>query len=151
MGEDDWFLLRGLATACAPMDVHTPYTYWVLCTRFSTTCFVLLHDNEPIGFLTAVRNGNELFIWRVGVLPEWRGQGLAQTLIHYIVSLRRPNEDVRLTIAPDNYASLGAFQAYCEKHGLQLVREPGFDPDVCPDKEITYRITDKARGKGLKL
>ncbi len=143
--EADHALLHRLAEACPPLDVHTPYTYWVLCTRFPETCFVLLHDGEPAGFLTAVRSARELFIWQIGLLPAWRGQGLSQLLIHSAVSAARQGEAIRVTIAPDNLASLGAFQGYCRKHGLSWTEEKQFDPNLCPDKENTYRMGEKSR------
>src|SRR5690606_20196666 len=39
-GPDDATLLRSLARRCPPLDLHTPYTYWVQATYFGDTCFV---------------------------------------------------------------------------------------------------------------
>ena len=118
---NDAALLRDLARRCYPLDVHTPYTYWVVCRFFGKGCFLLERAGVPVGYIMTVETPECLFVWQIGLLDHYRGQGHSQTLIRaaaeYAANL---GKEIQLSIAPENKASYGAFAAYCRNHGMTL-------------------------------
>ena len=117
----DAALLRDLARRCYPLDVHTPYTYWVVGRFFGRGCFLLEHAGEAVGYIMTVDTPECLFVWQIGLLEPWRAQGHSQILIgaaaEYAAQL---GKEIQLSIAPENKASYGAFAAYCRDHGMTL-------------------------------
>lgn len=138
--EADHALLLSLAERCPPLDVHTPYTYWVQCTLFSKSCFVLTLRSEDVGFITAVENEREALIWQIGILPAHRGKGCSSLLIGAALDVLLPRREVFVTIAPENRISLQSFQSACRKRGLCLTAVKPAEESLCPDRETTYRI-----------
>jgi hypothetical protein len=61
--EKDSETLFNLAKNNPPLDVHTPYTYWVIAKYFSDTSFILEQNGVPIGFITALETPEFIFIW----------------------------------------------------------------------------------------
>lgn len=117
----DAALLRDLARRCYPLDVHTPYTYWVVSRFFGCGCFLLEHSGEAVGYIMTVETPECLFVWQIGLLEPWRGQGRSQTLIGAAAAYAaKLGKEIRLSIAPENKASYGAFSAYCRDHGMTL-------------------------------
>ena len=113
-------LLRALAAACPPLDVHTPYTYWVLTRMFPGSCFIAFSGDTPVGFVTSVVADGKAFLWQVGVLPAARGRGLSAALINAVSDHARTSgiTAVETTVAPGNAASLAAFRSYAAGNGL---------------------------------
>lgn len=124
VNHDDAGLLLGLAKRCPPLDVHTPYTYWVICHSFAETSFVLRDDADPVGFLTGVGRGQELLIWQIGILPAARGQGASVLLLNALEerSAAMGITSFTTTIAPSNAASNGAMRSWCTLQGLTMTR-----------------------------
>lgn len=122
--EADAGLLLALAHRCPPLDIHTPYTYWVLSHLFGRQCFIALDGAEPVGFVTSVAEGTQALLWQVGVIDSHRGRGVSQLLIDAVVGAARESglRSVELSIDPTNANSLGAFRSYAKKHGLLLDR-----------------------------
>lgn len=118
----DASVLHLLATQCPPLDVHTPYTYWVLTHMFSDGCFVAEVDGDSVGFVTTVRKGTVAFLWQIGVRETHRGTGLSTRLIAQVVSWARTHNitTIQLSIDPGNEASTMAFRSFCSAHGLVM-------------------------------
>ena len=121
---EDAGVLHSLATQCPPLDVHTPYTYWVLTHMFADGCFVAEVDGNPIGFITTVRKNSVAFLWQIGVTEAHRGTGLATRLLAEVVSWARSLNitAVQLSIDPANVASTMAFTSFCAANELSLRR-----------------------------
>ena len=107
-----------------PLDIHTPYTYWVLCHMFGSGCFVALDDEVPVGFVTSVAEGERALLWQVGVVPSHRGRGISHLLIDAVAEFSRASRlsTVEFSIDPANANSLGTFGSYARKHGLPFDR-----------------------------
>ncbi len=118
--ENDASLLHSLATSCPPLDVHTPYTYWVLTHMFRDGCFVAMDGDKPVGFVTTVRKGDRAFLWQIGVLATHRSRKISTTLIESVVAWARDNglTRVEMSIDKNNAASLGTFRAFAAANGL---------------------------------
>lgn len=114
-------IMRWLAQQCFPLDVHTPYTYWVNASYYSQCCFLLEDDEKPIGYIMAIDAPMVVFIWQIGILKEYRKKGLSYALISscmdYAVSVEK---NIELTIAYDNDSSYAAFKTACQKRNLSM-------------------------------
>lgn len=119
--EADAALLRDFARKCPPLDLHTPYTYWVLCKFFSQSCFILSEDKKDMGYIMAFEAENIIFIWQIGVLPQYRRKGCSKMLIQAVVDFAYgKNKNVAVSIAKENEASYGAFLRYCRTNSISF-------------------------------
>lgn len=138
----DSLLLRDLAEASGgTLDVHTPYTYWVLEEYFSENCFIALLDEEPVGFATSVCQGNRGLLWQVGILPGHTGKGMGKKLLDALFSQFKKMgiQKVECTISPKNSASQKMLLRYCEKNALAIKKE-GLLEGICHESEERYFI-----------
>ena len=118
---NDGAIMRKLAHECGTLDLHTPYTYWVNACYQSESCFVAEEDGKPIGYIMAVDAPDVVFIWQIGIVPEWRGKGLADRLITKCVDYAtKKNKNIEVTIAADNRASYRAFKKACDKRNIAM-------------------------------
>ncbi len=143
--EQDAALLRTMAQACPPLDVHTPYTYWVIARFFGHLSFLLLLEDRPVGYITALDIPEGVFVWQIGILPEYRGRALSRKLIGAVAE-QAAGKPVWVTIDPANTGSRSAFEAYCRAQGLfmqpagALALQAKDLPDFL-EREIVYRIS----------
>lgn len=140
--EADADLILNLARACPPLDVHTAYTYWVVCHLYGGTSSILMDDQEAVGYIMGVPKDRTLFIWQLGVLPRYRGQGLTALLFNALLSSSASRfDEIELTIAPDNNASFGALASWSRANGLRI-EELGIIavPEHHEPGEILYRL-----------
>lgn len=139
--EEQYEQIKKLAENCPPLDVHTTYTYWVLSRYFADTSFVLYENDEAIGFITAIANGNIGFIWQIGLLPKHQNQRLSFLLIDKVVQAFRNKgiKVIELTIDADNKPSYAAFDSYCNKENLKLLRKEPSENQY--KSEIVYTIS----------
>lgn len=112
--ESDVSQVYELAQNLPPLIPHTMYTYWNLFRNFSDSCFVVVDENKPVGFITShptTTPPNEWFIWQVGILPEYRGRGLIDRLQERVITVAKKYGAVAIqtTIESDNPRSIAAF------------------------------------------
>lgn len=115
----DYELLRDLAYRCKPLDLHTPYTYWVCCNYFPDFCIVLENENNtPIGYIMGLVQNNTAFVWQIGILEEYRGKKCSVFLLDtFIKSCKTHGIDrFQTTIDPLNQNSNSAFKNYAFSH-----------------------------------
>lgn len=123
VNEQDSKTLEYLASVCPPLDVHTPYTYWVICRYFSETSFIAEYDGIPVGYITGIDSGTEVLVWQIGIVDEMRGKGLSGALIDKIVSLaEKKGRLIHVSIDKSNENSNSAFRSYCRSHRMKMVR-----------------------------
>lgn len=121
----DHTLLHQLAGACPPLDVHTPYTYWVAARMWGSTSFIAAVDGFPVGFALAVANlHGTMLLWQLGVLPGWRRRGVAAALADAVLAAADYHrmKRVDVTITADNTASLATIRAAASRTGWQVTR-----------------------------
>ena len=123
--EADALLLRQLAQSCKPLDVHTPYTYWVITKFFSESSFVLECDGRAIGFITALHNHDSFFVWQIGILQEYHKQKLSYLLIDRVVSTAKEKgfSSFMLSIDASNEKSNRAFTRYSANNGYTITEK----------------------------
>lgn len=125
--EADVDAVRGFVNLSKPLDLHTPFTYWVLLKYFGDSCFVIEEDNRVIGFISGMASSREkgvFYIWQIGVDPLYRGKGCAGLLLEKISEAagERHCHTLHVTIESDNTASIKAFTRFAGRHGSSLER-----------------------------
>ena len=135
---EDYINFRNMAKNCSPLDIHTPYTYWVVGQFFSEGCF-LLEDNEKIvGSIMTVTKDDTVFIWQIAILAEYRGKGLSDMLYEAVYNYAKGKgiERIMLSIDPSNLNSLSAFRRFCEKRQLNYRKQGTVDINI-PEEAYT--------------
>lgn len=147
VSDADAALLRHLSKMCPPLDVHTPYTYWVIAKYHAFSSFILECDSNPIGFITALDTHETVFIWQIGILEEYRRKGLSEMLISAVFNYSKSvSKDLEVTIAAENKASKSAFLSICKKQNAaieenEVIEIRDLDDYSFKETEIKYRIS----------
>ena len=146
--EQDTNAIYDLVPKLSPLTPHTRYTYWNLFRNFGDSCFIATNQEQPVGFITShptTTPSLEWFIWQAGILPEYRGNGLIDSLQDHVIDAARNSGAVALntSIETDNPRSFGAFSRMAVRLGTTMEEIERFnltpeDPSVAP--EVLYRI-----------
>lgn len=140
VNESDAELLQELAWKCDDVDIHTIYTYWVICRYFSNISFLMFDNGKPVGYIMAVENTKEVLIWQIGILKEYRKQKLSYSLIDAVMA--NCYKDVYVSIADSNISSKSAFRSYAAKNNYLF--EAAGRIDLCgldtTENERVYKL-----------
>lgn len=130
-----------------PLDTNSEYSYLMMAEFHSNTCLVAEINKEIVGFCTAnivcdpeVMFPDTLFVWQIGVLKSYRGQGLSSKMLkHLVTELKLPY--IACNIAPHNKGSFALFGSIAEQYNTEFrVKEDFTDEDFSgnpsPEKEI---------------
>lgn len=123
------------------LDLNSSYAYALIATHFHHTSAIAMCENKPIGFTSAymlpnkVSGHSELFIWQVGVDPQFQGQGIAFEMILHILNREvcKNVTTLKTTISPSNNASSRLFQKIASHFRAGMARTPYFGKDHFPD------------------
>jgi len=120
----DALLLRNLAKQCKPLDIHTHYTYWIICKFFGDSCFIISNENNPIGYIMTIVKNNILFIWQIGILKEYRGNHYSKILLDSVkqYAINNNYSKILVSISPNNKSSYYTFQNYCNHNNLTIIK-----------------------------
>ncbi|MCD8494394.1 MAG: diaminobutyrate acetyltransferase [Burkholderiaceae bacterium] len=130
------------------LEPNTAYFYLIFCSDFRHTCLIAEDGNEIAGVLIGYHPPSQpdtAFCWQIGVLAQWRGQGLGKRLLSAWLDLPA-NRHVRwltATVADDNQASDKLFRGFAESMGMSCTVSPRFISDHFPAghrPEPIYRI-----------
>lgn len=146
---NDYSVLRTLAKENKPLDLHTPYTYWVCCNYYSQYCFVLERNHRPIGYIMAISNKDCVFVWQIAISESFRGQHLSGILIDAVAkkAIADGYSELQVTISPKNLASYYSFYNYSKSSNFafekigELTVEDKEENILQTENEIIYRIT----------
>jgi len=117
--------IRECVSLCKPLDLHTPFTYWVIAEYFNKCSFVINIDNNIIGFITSIKTfNNSIFIWQIGIINEYRNKGLSKILINKVFeSAKKENiKKIQVSIDEKNSNSYNAFLKYAYENGYNMKR-----------------------------
>lgn len=152
----DGLAVHRLVAANPPLDVNSPYSYYLLCEHFAETCVLAEFQGEAVGFLSAYRRPDQpqvMFIWQVVVDPSMRGRGLAREMLLALLSRDTCHEvnTIESTVNPSNQASRRVFERFAEEHGEGLeeglfLNEAAFG-EGDHESEILLRIPLRAADK----
>jgi L-2,4-diaminobutyric acid acetyltransferase len=130
------------------LDLNSPYYYLTMSHWFSDTCLIAENpqDNSLVGIVTGFRlpaDPQTLFVWQVAVDEQYRGQGIAITLLDELAA----QADVRFvvaTISPSNLSSKRLFEKWAIAKEAAIVVSEGFSECYFPgqqhEQEDLYRI-----------
>jgi len=148
-------ILHSLARQCPPLDVHTPYTYWVVSEFFSDGCFILESDGTPVGYIMSLLRDRLLFLWQIGVAPDHQGKGCSALLYAALGEYAKSSGATELTttITDSNAASRAAMESFCRRRGFQpqAVGTVSISDDADPafhEVETRYRISLQSTDAG---
>jgi L-2,4-diaminobutyric acid acetyltransferase len=111
------------------LDVNSTYCYHLLSHYFGSTTVVALDGGRVIGFVSGYitpKDPSVAFLWQIGFLPSYQGQGLGGRLLDYWRSLPALSavSALQTTISPDNTASQGLFRSWSVKRGFGITCQP---------------------------
>ncbi|WP_040948959.1 GNAT family N-acetyltransferase [Gorillibacterium massiliense] len=117
-----------LVEQCGPyVAPHNLYVYWMLENYYTSTCKVMEHDSELIGFISGMPSvdNKSLFIWQICVHKEYRNQGIAFLLLDSILQSAREigYRFMELSISENNNASQSFFEKYARTNQLKTVEK----------------------------
>jgi len=117
--------VRELIDYCKPLDLHTPFTYWVLSEYFNNTCLVLEDEGSIVGYAGGMKSTsveNVFYLWQIGLLPNYRGKGFFSALLDKIIEeVKKLGCDyLEFSVLSDNHQSINAFTNYAKKKGLPI-------------------------------
>ena len=128
-----WRLVQSIGT----LELNSAYLYLLMATDFGQTCLLAKHQGQPAGMVIGYRPPREpeaAFVWQVGLLPRFRGQGLGLRMLEAWRELPA-NLDARwvtATVDPHNRASQALFAALAQRLDVPLAQQPHFTTDQFP-------------------
>lgn len=144
----DGTALWRLAQAAGTLEVNSQYFYLLLATDFGDTCLVAEHDGQPAGMVMGYQPPREpgtAFVWQVGVLPRYQGQGVGLRLLQAWLDLpaNAHCQWVTATVADDNSASQALFKKLARTLHTDCTVQPHFTAELFAHEhpaEPLYRI-----------
>ena len=123
--------------AIGTLELNSAYLYLLMATDFGQTCLLAHHEDKPAGMVIGYRPPREpdaAFVWQVGVLPEFRGQGLGIQMLSAWRELPSVQDArwITATVDPDNQSSRALFGALAKRLGVPLEIQPHFTPEHFP-------------------
>ncbi|WP_327357035.1 diaminobutyrate acetyltransferase [Streptomyces sp. NBC_01304] len=149
---EDGAALWRIARDSKTLDLNSSYSYLLWCRDFAGTSVVARDEQgEPVGFITGYirpERPQTLLVWQVAVDSEYRGRGLAGSMLDGLaqrVGITHGLRTIETTITPGNTASERLFTSFAERHGAPCAREVLFGVEDFPDgaahdPEVLYRI-----------
>lgn len=142
--------LYQLAKAVGGLDVNSEYAYLLAGLHHTQTSVIAEIDGQPAGFITGyslhgAHTPHCLFIWQVGVHPDFRGIGLGQQMILDICN-RPENKHFHFfetTITPSNNASKRMFESVATTLGAPMLMTGRLEANIFSqghEAETIYRV-----------
>ncbi len=104
--------------AAAHLFDHQPRESWASGFLSDPTHHLLIAyaDGRPVGFVSGVEmthpdKGTEMFVYELGVAPEWRRQGIAKALLLELVEIARERGCYGMWVLTDD-GNAGAVASY---------------------------------------
>ncbi len=141
-------ILRMIASS-PPLDVNSLYCYLLICTHFRKTSVVAESSAGLTGFISAYLTPDTpetLFVWQVVVHPDYRGQGLARSMLDELLTRSYPTRlrYLETTVNPTNTSSRALFYSAARRLHTALTESLLFTEndfgENSHEKEILYRI-----------
>ncbi len=124
-GKRIWSLIDRIGT----LERNTGYYYALFAREFAKTCVVAEHQGELVGFVVGFRppeRPNSVFVWQVGVSPDFRGHRIATGLLVNLLD-RTGADHLEATVSEDNTASCALFRGLGRKLNIPCRTEACFE------------------------
>ncbi|MBP9884980.1 MAG: ribosomal protein S18-alanine N-acetyltransferase [Leptospiraceae bacterium] len=107
---DDYEVLTKLEQECFPTEAWT-FDQIKSHHQLQNSLLYFREDKslEPIGYLIYLENSYEIEILRIGVVADFRRNGIANQLLDFLESLRKKRE-ILLEVKSENFAAIGLYQ-----------------------------------------
>lgn len=147
--------IHRLVEACGSLDQNSRYLYLLLCTHFSQyTLTAKASDGTLAGFASSYphpKQKNTLFIWQVGVSPDFRKHGIGSRLIQTLISNNSESDIayIEATVTPSNQASFNMFKKIAKSLEAEITTEVYFPKELLPpghEEEWLIRIGPIKKG-----
>ncbi|WP_286237257.1 diaminobutyrate acetyltransferase [Neptuniibacter halophilus] len=139
--------MSALIRRCPPLDTNSLYCNLLQCRDFSETSILAEGpDGQAVGFISGYippARPDTLFIWQVALDSNWRGQGIARTMLSELFQRVEQAKYLETTISPSNAASRKLFTGFFSEHFMEyetsLLFERGDHLDADHEDEVLYR------------
>ena len=138
--------IRVLIDICKPLDLHTPFTYWILSEYFNNTCLVLEDEETIFGYTGGMKSSSKegvFYLWQIGLLPNYRGKGYFGLLLDRVIEEAKKTgcHSLEFSVLSNNYQSINAFSNYAKEKGLPMEKRDSLDfYDKLADEECKEDI-----------
>ena len=103
--------LRHLEQVCFPKDAWPLFDLIAVLTFGGVVRLKAVENGKMVGFIAGDPRPRENLAWiaTIGVLPEYRGKGIARALLEACESdIKQPR--IRLSVRPSNYEAIRMYQ-----------------------------------------
>lgn len=119
------------------LDLNSPYSYLMLCRYFNKTCVISEFDNRIVGFVSGFflpESPDILFIWQVAVHNKNLRQGLALSMLKYLIAKNsaKPVRFVKMTVNPTNKAAHKLYRKLASELKTTIKETKGFPSCLFP-------------------
>ena len=129
------------------LDRNSAYAYVLGFDEFGATSLIARDQVAGVlaGFILGLsppRRPESLFVWQIGVAPDYRGTGLGGRMLDALVQRVGPRF-LEATVTPSNAASHALFRAFARRHGVEAALHPAYAAHDFPgghEAEDRYRI-----------
>ncbi len=148
ISQGDSSRVLSLVEQCGPyVAPHNLYVYWMLENYYASTCKVIEHDSELIGFISGMPSvdNNSLFIWQICIHKEYRNQGIASLLMDSILQSAREigYRFMELSFSESNNAGQSFFEKYAQTNQLKTVEKRKEHIGNIIEEIIKYEISKR--------
>ena len=148
-----WELVRGAGS----LEPNSPYAYLLFSEYFADSCAVACDGDAVAGAIIGFRapqRPDALFVWQIGVSPEYRGQSLGRRMLAWLMDQNAPGgvRFLEATVTPDNEPSQRMFRGFARATGSACDESPLFPAHLFPhtggphEDERLFRIGPVDRG-----
>jgi len=143
--KSDGPVLYQIAEKCPSLDLNSRYCYLLLCTQFDKYCLIAEAGEKPIGFVSAYPHPHQndtLFLWQIGVSPDFHNRGIGYLLLEHFFSLAVENgiTYIETTITPSNKASRAIFRKITEAYKTNCVESDYFHASLLGEEHEEERL-----------
>jgi L-2,4-diaminobutyric acid acetyltransferase len=149
--------LHRLATLAGTLDVNSEYAYMLSGLHHADSCVLAEWEKETVGFVTGypiperasallpAPGGMRMFIWQVGVHPDFRRRGLAHAMLLSLLTrtANRQTRFIETTVGSSNAASLRMFRSVARMLDTEIAPVSTLDAaffHAPHEEETVYRI-----------
>ena len=134
-----------IVRSCTSLDLNSRYCYLLLCSQFDKYCLIAEAGKKTIGFVSAYphpHHTDTLFVWQIGVSPEFHNMGVGTGLLEHLVPLAVENSlnYIETTITPSNKASRAIFRKITEAYTTNCIESDYFPVSILGENHEEERL-----------
>lgn len=133
-----WELVKKAGT----LELNTPYCYMLMAQLYGRTTILAEDGERVVGFvmgLTTPERPRSVFVWQVGVDPDYRGRGLASRLLNELME-RSQAIYLEASVTPSNRASMALFRGMARRWCVGCEESTFFSSDQFPEPHEEERL-----------